>query len=232
MNCSTSSSKTVQTVNSAGAEPAGERRSELLDQLQRLQDLYVLGDLTKPQYVMRRQALEEEVQRLGPPAEPAIDRARALLEDFPRFWELETEPAERRKLLLSLFGQIWAQNGQIVAVQPHDDFLPYFQAAQQSHEHDPDEGWCRRRERRGSKPRLLPRGLRFGSSRQVAARLGRRRAPRLHYSVIFDAGAADRPTSAPPAAEASAINVPLTFFTVSSRTDIAEATSWPVWKAR
>jgi hypothetical protein len=38
--------------------------------------------------------------------------------------------AERRKLLLSLFEQIWAQNGRIVAVQPHDDFLPYFQAIQ------------------------------------------------------------------------------------------------------
>ncbi len=148
--------QTVQAVNTAGTEPTGERRSKLLDQLQRLQDLYVLGDLTKPQYVMRRQALEEEVQRLGPPTEPAIDRARALLEDFPRFWELETQPAERRKLLLSLFGQIWAQNGRIVAVQPHDDFLPYFQAAQQSHEHHPDEGWCRKRERRDSNPRPLP----------------------------------------------------------------------------
>jgi DNA invertase Pin-like site-specific DNA recombinase len=148
--------QTVQAVNYAGTQPTGERRSELLDQLQRLQDLYVLGDLTKPQYVMRRQALEEEVQRLGPPSEPAIDRARAVLEDFPHFWELETEPAERRKLLLSLFGQIWAQDGRIVAVQPHDDFLPYFQAAQRSHEHHPDEGWCRRRERRDSNPRPLP----------------------------------------------------------------------------
>jgi hypothetical protein len=31
--------QTVQAVNSVGAEPTGERRSELLDQLQRLQDL-------------------------------------------------------------------------------------------------------------------------------------------------------------------------------------------------
>jgi hypothetical protein len=29
-----------------------------------------------------------------------------VLEDFARFWELETEPAERRKLLLSLFQQV------------------------------------------------------------------------------------------------------------------------------
>jgi site-specific DNA recombinase len=140
--------QTLQTDNATTGDQPAERRSEVLDQLKRLQDLYVLGDLTKAQYVMRRQALEEEVQRLAPPTEPAIDQARALLDDFPRFWDLETDPAERRKLLLSLFKQIWAQNGQIVAVQPHDTFLPYFQAAQQNHEHNPDQGWCRKRERR------------------------------------------------------------------------------------
>lgn len=71
-------------------------------------------------------------------------------------WDLETQPAERRKLLLSLFDQIWAQDGRIVAVQPHDDFLPYFQAVQQGREHHPDEGWCRKRERRGLGPGLAP----------------------------------------------------------------------------
>ena len=122
------------------AEQSAGRRRELLTQLKRLQDLYVLGDLTKAQYVMRRQAQEEELQRLGPPANPANDRARALLEDFPRFWDLETQPAERRKLLLSLFGQVWAQDGQIVAVQPHDPFLPYFHAIQQKIRHHPVGG--------------------------------------------------------------------------------------------
>lgn len=122
----------LQARETQRQEPTGARRSELLDQLKRLQDLYVLGDLTKAQYVMRRQAIEEEVQRLGPPAEPAIDRARAILEDFPRFWEVETQPAERRKLLLKLFEQVYAQDGRIVAVQPHEDFLPYFEAAEQT----------------------------------------------------------------------------------------------------
>jgi site-specific DNA recombinase len=129
----------LQTLNAQTAEHAeqpAERRNELLDQLQRLQDLYVLGDLTKAQYIMRRQALEEELQRQSSPAKPAIDRAQALLDAFPRFWEIETQPAERRKLLLSLFEQVWAQNGQIVAVQPHDDFLPYFQFLQ----HQPAQG--------------------------------------------------------------------------------------------
>ena len=87
-----------------------------------------MGDLTKAQYVMRRQAIEDELQRFGPPADPAHRPRRAVLEDFARFWELEKEPAERRKLLLSLFQQVWAKDGRIVAVEPHDAFLPYFQA--------------------------------------------------------------------------------------------------------
>jgi hypothetical protein len=127
--------QTLRADTAVHTEQPAERRGELLTQLQRLRDLYVLGDLTKPQYVMRRQAIEEELQRLGPPAEPAIDRARQVLGDFRRFWDLETQPAERRKLLLSLFEQVWAQEGQIVAVQPHDACLPFFEAAEQSTQH-------------------------------------------------------------------------------------------------
>jgi site-specific DNA recombinase len=110
-------------------DSSSAKRTMLIGQLERLQDLYVLGDLPKAQYVMRRQAIEEELQRLGAPADPGIDRAKELLGDFSTFWELETEPAERRRLLVSLFEQVWAREGQIVAVQPHEDFLPYFQAA-------------------------------------------------------------------------------------------------------
>ncbi len=47
----------------------------------------VMGDLTKPQHVMRRQALEDELERTGSPADPHLDKAAALLADFARFWE-------------------------------------------------------------------------------------------------------------------------------------------------
>lgn len=80
--------QTTEAAITERHERPGERRNELLDQLQRLQDLYVLGDLTKAQYIMRRQALEEELQRQGPPTKPASDRARALLDEFPHFWDL------------------------------------------------------------------------------------------------------------------------------------------------
>jgi len=70
---------------------------------ERLRDLYAMGDITKPMYVMQRQVLEEELRRAKPPIDPDLDRAQTILEDFSRFWDAEPEPAERRKLILSLF---------------------------------------------------------------------------------------------------------------------------------
>jgi hypothetical protein len=71
-------------LDTIGTETGGrpgedaERRRELTSQLERLRELYVMGDITKPQYVMRRQIMEEELQRTKPPTDPDPDRAQAL----------------------------------------------------------------------------------------------------------------------------------------------------------
>ncbi len=128
------------------AEASGEsredaaRRAELLTQLERLRDLYMMDDFTKPQYVMRRQALEEELQRTNPPATPALDRAKALLEDFGTLWEAEQDPAERRKLIATLFEQIWQKDGTIVAVKPRSAFARYFTAVEEARSKRPKAG--------------------------------------------------------------------------------------------
>jgi Recombinase zinc beta ribbon domain len=110
----------IDAINAAAREQAGddpERRRELLAQLVRLQDLYVMGDITKGQYLMRRQAMEQEVERIGPPVDPGIANAEQLLDDFARFWEIEDNPAERRKLLAQTFRAHLAGSGTIVAVK-------------------------------------------------------------------------------------------------------------------
>ncbi len=99
-----------------------------------------MGDLSKPQYVMRRQALEDELERVGPPTDPQLEQALALLADFGRFWEIEPSPAERRKLLASLFERIWEQGGAIVAVKPRAPFAQYFTAAEPQRRHHPRGG--------------------------------------------------------------------------------------------
>jgi hypothetical protein len=61
-----------------------------------------------------------------------LHRAQAILEDFARFWDAEPEPAERRKLILSLFAQVWAKDNEIVAVKPNPAFANYFTAASEA----------------------------------------------------------------------------------------------------
>lgn len=75
---------------------------------------------------MRRQALEQEVERIGPPIDPDLDRAEKLLDEFAGFWEIEHDPAERRRLLGQLFDRIWQDDGIIVAVRPRAPFARYF----------------------------------------------------------------------------------------------------------
>ncbi len=129
----------IDAINAAAREQAGdqpERRRDLLAQLDRLQDLYVMGDLTKGQYMMRRQAMEQEVERIGPPVDPGIANAEQLLDDFARFWEIEDAPAERRKLLAQLFERIWQNDGTIIAVKPKTPFARYFQTVAEIQEID------------------------------------------------------------------------------------------------
>ena len=76
------------------------------------------------------QALQEELERTSPPLDPRLDQAEALLSDFARFWQTEPSPAERRKLLASLFDRIWQDSGVIVAVKPRPPFVRYFKSAE------------------------------------------------------------------------------------------------------
>jgi hypothetical protein len=81
---------------------------------------------------MRRQALQDEIERLAPPTDPQLAQAERLLSGFTAFWQAETSPAERHRLLTTLFEQVWQDNGQIVAVKPRAAFARYFQAASQT----------------------------------------------------------------------------------------------------
>jgi site-specific DNA recombinase len=121
--------RVLEAIRSQGhRDDEATRRTELAGQIDRLKDLYLLGDLTKAQYTMRRQALQDELERLEPTIDPEAVKAERLMSNFADFWKIETAPGERRRLLLSLFEQVWEDNGQIVAVKPRRGLTPYFQA--------------------------------------------------------------------------------------------------------
>jgi hypothetical protein len=84
-----------------------------------------------------RQTLQDELERLTPPADPQLAGAEKLLANFAEFWEAETSPAERHRLLTNLFERVWQDNGQVVAVKPRPAFTTYFQAVAQANESRP-----------------------------------------------------------------------------------------------
>ncbi len=65
----------IRELSGCQPDQDADRRPQLLTQFERLRDLYMMGEFTKTEYVMRRQALEEELERTKSPADPDLDRA-------------------------------------------------------------------------------------------------------------------------------------------------------------
>jgi hypothetical protein len=124
----------------------------------RVRRLYELGDLDRPEYIARRDAIHAELDTLAPEPTANLDQAGKVLEDFAIFWAIETDPAAKRQFLSLVFGGVWLDHDRVrVAVQPKPSFLPFF-------EREPPRTRARggkRRERRGSNPRLSPHPSRY-----------------------------------------------------------------------
>jgi hypothetical protein len=139
----------VRRLKAAGhtGDKAAERaqRQRLVSQLERTKDLYLLGDLSREQYIFKSQVLRDEMRRLDPP--PTIDaseEAAAALTNFGLFWERETDGHERNRLLRLIFEKITVKDGRLASVTPRDAFLPFFEVGKTGREI---------RERRDSNPR-------------------------------------------------------------------------------
>jgi site-specific DNA recombinase len=126
------------------------RRDVLEERLRRLRDLYELGDLSKPEYVARRAALQEELAALAPKPSPNIDLAGRVLDDFGVFWRIEEDPEAKRELLQLIFERVWLDDGRIVAVRPKEAFAPFFLGPQYE---TAGKAVFKGRERRDSNPR-------------------------------------------------------------------------------
>ena len=92
-----------------------------------MRDLYELGDLHRPEYVARRDAINAELVALAPQPIPDLDQARMVLEDFTIFWTNEADPAAKRQFLSLIFESVWLDQDRVVAVQPKPSFLPFFE---------------------------------------------------------------------------------------------------------
>jgi Recombinase zinc beta ribbon domain len=108
-----------------------KRRTALEERLRRMRDLYELGDLPRPEYIARRDAIHTELSALAPEPIPDLDQARKVLEDFTIFWQQEADPAAKRQFLSLIFEGVWLDADRVVAVQPKPPFLPFFENQRQ-----------------------------------------------------------------------------------------------------
>jgi DNA invertase Pin-like site-specific DNA recombinase len=115
-------------ANAAAPETSetAKRRAALEERLTRMRDLYELGDLQRPEYIARRDAIHAELSALAPQPLPDLDHAQQVLEDFTVFWEKEKDPAAKRQFLSLIFEGVWLDANRVIAVQPKPPFLPFF----------------------------------------------------------------------------------------------------------
>ncbi len=108
------------------------RRTALEERLARTRDLYELGDLERPEYIARRDAIHAELNTLAPQPTPDLDQAQRVLQDFTVFWENEQNPDAKRRFLHLIFEGVWLDENRVVAVQPKPSFLPFFENQRQT----------------------------------------------------------------------------------------------------
>ena len=108
--------------------------------LQRLKQLYLLGDLDEPDYLSQRRVLLETLQSLVIPDMDATDVAAELLGNIGKLWECASLP-ERHALMKSMVNSVFvdvAFSKSAVGIVPKPAFYSLFEAL----EDRPEAGMC------------------------------------------------------------------------------------------
>jgi site-specific DNA recombinase len=139
----------------------GDNRPLLERQLERLKDLYTMGDMARAEYEVRRDALRTELVKLQPPQALLLDVQQALqfLDNLPDLLDAAPTP-QRRGLFGTVFRRLWLEHYRITAIQPAPAFALLIEAAA-SQRGDVDSGsssgfWAARRAARSPAPAPTP----------------------------------------------------------------------------
>lgn len=109
----------------------GHDRAKLTAQLDRLKDMYQMGDLEKSAYVARRTQIQQQLAQVTPAPQRALDldRATQILSSMAALLDAATDTAQQRALLQQVLTTIWITKGALVAMRPAPMFVLLMQAA-------------------------------------------------------------------------------------------------------
>ena len=102
-------------------------------QLQRLKDLYEMGDVARAGYIERRDKLHEELAALKPPRLPDLERVAAQLNNFGTIWA-EATPVDRKALIHAMVTAVYldSENGPVVYIEPRAEYAVLFGVSQRA----------------------------------------------------------------------------------------------------
>jgi hypothetical protein len=93
-------------------------------QLERIRDTYQLGDLSREEYLRRREQLQRRLAQATPPPSRVLDieRATNMLSDPPALIDAATREQQRAFIRL-VVTKIWIEKLAVTAIQPAANFL-------------------------------------------------------------------------------------------------------------
>ncbi|MEO1663864.1 MAG: recombinase family protein [Chloroflexota bacterium] len=109
----------IQEERRVTPQPQADQKG-IKERLERLRDLYEIGDIDRETYLARRDVLQSQLQDLPVPVQTTVvdmERVVALLKNSQALWEA-AKPRERKMWLNALFRQVYIYEGNIRAVEP------------------------------------------------------------------------------------------------------------------
>jgi site-specific DNA recombinase len=115
-------SAVIQVVKDRLARPStpeAAAATPLHEQLARIKDLYVLGDIARTEYLRKREQLQHQIALSTPSPIRVLDveRAMELLGNLPALLDTAT-PAQQRALIRQVIPRVWIENLAITAIEP------------------------------------------------------------------------------------------------------------------
>jgi site-specific DNA recombinase len=112
------------------AEDIESKRTRIKHQIERTKNLYIMGDMTIPEYTARRDELNDQLAKLVEPDQPDtsyILKAGEYLENIPSVWA-GADTGERRNILESLFSALWLDRieRRLCNAGVYPEFVPLF----------------------------------------------------------------------------------------------------------
>ena len=111
----------------SSVDDAEAQRRRLEAQMVNARTLFGLGDITKAEYLERRDRLQQTLNALKPDREleETLERSAGFLADLPAAWHAATDE-QRNSLARLLFEEVRIKDEWVAAVKPQPTFASFF----------------------------------------------------------------------------------------------------------